>query len=296
MSATSETKSWDAVVTSTLEASAGPMQDNIHKSVPFLSFMKEAGKILLLDGGQRIKADLEYGKNSTVQSQSQYELVDTTPQEGITAAFFDWKELTGTLSISRKERRQNSGKHKMFDLVAAKQMQLENSFAEEVTKQILSAGTGNSSKDLGGLQAAIPDTPTTQTYGGISRADESWWRNQYQGSVGSFAANGLNYIRQIYRLCSRGNKRGAPNLMMTEGSIYDDFEAEHVLHLQFAPTGKMNEAMANLGIENFKYKRATVMEEEQMDSSGRMYFINSDFLKFAVDKESNFKMLPAVTP
>ncbi len=296
MTATSETRAWDSIVTSTLEASAGELQDNIHKSVPFLAFLREAGKVKKLDGGYRIKADLMYGKNTTVKSKSQYELVDTTPQDGITAAFFDWKEVAGTLSISRKERRQNSGKHAMFNLIEAKKQQLEISFKEEVARQImLGDGTGNESKDIDGLAIAIKAVPTTGSYGGIDPSAETWWRNQYTTSV-SWASSGIDTVRTTFRKCAQGSVAGAPKLLLADPVVYDYFEAEHLLLLRFTPTGKMNEKMADLGIDNFQFKGSTVMSDEALDSTGYLYYINTDYLFFAVDQESDFVMLPAVTP
>lgn len=58
MPATSETRSWDAITTSTLESGMGAMRDNIIKGNPMLAYMESKGRILLLDGGLRIKADL----------------------------------------------------------------------------------------------------------------------------------------------------------------------------------------------------------------------------------------------
>jgi hypothetical protein len=278
----------------------GEMKDNIVKSSPFLAYMKEAGKILLLDGGSRIKADLMYAKNTTVKAQTAYEVLDTTPQEGITAAFFDWKEVKGTLSISRKERRQNSGKAAMFNLIEAKRKQLEMSFGEEVNHEIiLGDGADVGDKEIEGLALALKDTPTTGTYGAIDPSAETWWRQQYDNTAFSFAADGLNYLRTLYRKASRSDIVSPVDLILCDGELYDAFEAEHVLHLQFAPSGKANEAMFNLGIANFRYKKATVMEDEQLDAaagSKKIYGINSEFLKLAVDKESNFVILPAVTP
>ena len=298
MTATSETRVWDAVVTSTLEASAGEWQDNIYKSIPLLSYLRQADKIKKIDGGQRIKADLMYGKNSTVQSNSAYGLLDTTPQDGITAAFFDWKIVNGTLAISYLERRQNSAKHQMFDLIKAKEAQLQLAIKEEVTTQLLSDGTGHGGLDIGGLKLAIEVATPSTSFGGITPTGaNSWWANQATGSFGSFETNdGLGQLRSIYRLCSRGSVGGSPDLIVLEGDIYDSFEAEHLLHLQFMTSGKANESMFNLGINNFKYKQAMVMEEEQLDSSGLIYLINTDYLKFAVDKDTDFKMFPAVTP
>ncbi|MEA3493357.1 MAG: phage major capsid protein [Candidatus Margulisiibacteriota bacterium] len=248
----------------------------------------------------QLQANINDGKNTTVKAQDPYELLDTTPQEGMTAAFFDWKEVKGTLAISRKERRQNSGRHAMFNLIEGKSDQLEMSFREEVNRQIiLGDGTDAGDKEIEGIALAIKDTPTTGTYGVIDPASETWWRNQYDNTAYSFAANGLAYLRLLYRKASRSDVISPVDLILCDGELYDTFEAEHVLHLQFSPTGKSNEAMFNLGIENFRYKKATVMEDEQLDAdagSKKIYGVNSEFTKLAVDKESNFVILPAVTP
>lgn len=298
MTATSETRSWDAITTSTLEAKMGIMRDNIIKSSPTLAYMNSVDRILKLDGGLRIKADLMYAKNTTVDvATGPYQLLNTTPQEGMTAAFFEWEEIRGTLSISRKERRQNSGKHAMFNLIEAKSTQLEMSFREKANREII-LGDGTTGH-LDGLAIALKDIPTTGKYGLIDPSTDSWWMQQYENTAFSFASNGLAYIRTLYRKASRSDIVSSIDLILCDGELYDAFEAEHVLHLQFIPTGKANEAMFNLGIANFKYKKATVMEDEQLDASAgskKIYGINTEFMKFAVDKESDFKILPAVTP
>lgn len=297
MPATSETRSWDAITTSTLEAGMGEMRDNIIKGNPMLAYMESKGRILLLDGGLRIKADLFYGKNSTVKAQTQYELLDTLPQEGITAAFFDWKYVNGTLTISRGERRKNSGKNAMFNLIEAKRQQLELSFREEVSRQlILGDGTDVGDKEIEGLALAV-EAANTSAYGGITPTGTSaWWACQAETTAYSFAAAGLDYIRPLFRKASRSDIFSATDLILCDGALYDAFEAEHVLHLQFAASGKQNKAMFDLGIANFTYKGATVMEDPQLDSTGYIYGLNTEFIKFTVDKESNFVILPAVTP
>jgi hypothetical protein len=295
MAATSETRAWDAVVTSSLEASAGEMQDNIAKAVPFLAFLRAADKVKKLDGGLRIKADLMYGLNSTVKGGTAYGLVDTTPQDGITAAFFDWKEVKGSLTISYKERRQNSSKAAMFNLVEAKKTQLEISCAQEVARQIM-LGTGSNGVDLQGLPLAVEATTVSTSYGGIDPSTETWWANQVATAVSSWAVNGLDSVRTMFRKCSQGQVAGKPNLLLIDPTVYDYFEKEHLLYLKLAPTGKMSKQMADLGIENFEYKGGTVMSDEQLDGNTKLYMLNTDYLFLAVDQETDFRTFPAVTP
>ncbi|NIS17887.1 MAG: phage major capsid protein, partial [candidate division Zixibacteria bacterium] len=59
---------------------------------------------------------LMYGDNSTVKTHGGYSTLDTTPQDGMTTAFYEWAEVAGTISISRKEQRQNSGEGKLINL------------------------------------------------------------------------------------------------------------------------------------------------------------------------------------
>lgn len=303
MTATSETKSWDAITTSTNESSMGKMRDNIIKNSPTLAYASSVDRILRVAGGTRIKADLMYGKNTTVQTtKNGYKILDTTPQEGITAAFFEWVETRGSLSISRMERRKNSGRTAMFDLITAKQDQLEMSMREKVNREIiLGDGTteGDGTAHIDGYALALKDTPTTGSYGGIDPSTETWWRQQYDNTAFSFAADGLSYLRTLYRKANRSDILSPVDLIVMDGELYDAFEAEHVLHLQFSPSGKTNEKLFNLGIANFMYKKATVMEDEQLDAaagSKKFYGTNTEFMKIVVDQESDFIMLPAQTP
>lgn len=245
----------------------------------------------------QLQANINDGKNSTVKAQGKYELLDTLPQEGITAAFFDWKIVNGTLVISRYERRQNSGKSAMFNLIEAKRQQLEMSFREEVNNQlVLGDGTDVGDKEIEGLALAV-EAANTSAYGGITPTGTSaWWACQAETTAYSFAAEGLNYIRPLNRKAARSDVYSSTDLILCDGTLYDAFEAEHVLHLQFAASGKQNKAMFDLGIGNFTYKGATVMEDAQLDSTGYIYGLNTEFIKFTVDKESNFVILPAVTP
>ena len=72
--------------------------------------------------------------------------------------FYEWRELGGTISISRKEERQNSGEAAIIGLLKSKIMQAEMSMREEINRQLV-AGTvdtatfvpGNSAKDMNPL-------------------------------------------------------------------------------------------------------------------------------------------------
>ena len=143
-----------------------------------------------------------------------------------------------------------------------------------------------------GVEAA-----NTSAYGGITpTGTSSWWACQAETTSYSFAANGLALLRPLRRKAGRSDIKSVTDFIACDGTLYDAFEAEHVLHLQFAASGKQNQAMFDLGIDNFTWKGAVVTEDPNLDSTGYIYGLNTAFYKFAVDKESNFVVLPAQTP
>jgi hypothetical protein len=65
------------------------LADNIFNSIPFYWWIQNKGAKELVDGGESIVVPLLYAVNSTVAAYSGYELINTTPQEGITSAKYN---------------------------------------------------------------------------------------------------------------------------------------------------------------------------------------------------------------
>ena len=289
MASYSETKTYDRLVSSTFERNEQGVQDAIHKATPFLAWCKENDRLKTVDGGERISVPLMYGLNTTIKSMAKQDNIDTTPQDGVTKAFFNWKYITGSVVIWDADLMMNKGsKTKVFDILDTGREQLVMSVAQEWTRQSFLDGTGNGSLDILGLQAIVATDPTTGTLAGINRANETWWRNQYNASVGSFAANGLTKTRNLYNSCSLGGAKGSPDLGLTTQSIYESFENLYVLALQFR---KEDQKMADLHFDNFKFGGATIMFDEQAPS-GNFYFLNSKYIYPVVHEDGNFQIMP----
>jgi len=77
---------YDALLSTTLSAYQKTLFDNIFKDSAFLSYLRMSDAVMKQDGGERMAMPLMYGTNNTVQTHSGYEVIDTTPQDGITTA------------------------------------------------------------------------------------------------------------------------------------------------------------------------------------------------------------------
>jgi len=275
------------------------------------------------NGGERIRAPLMYGTNSTVKSYSDYDTLDTTPQDGLTTAFFPWSELGGTISISRKEERQNSGEAAIIGLLKSKIMQAEMSMREVLNTQLLrgtvSGATfvpGNSAKDLlplGYFLRKLNQTnPTTGgNVGNIDASTETWWNHKTATADGAadtgnaFTLSVSTYkglvvaLRRLYNHCSRGSG-GSPNLAVADQVTYETYENALDDKVRYT-----NTKLADMGFDNIKLRGATVVWDEVIPdidngtaaiTTGTCFMLNTNFYKLIIDAETDVVTTPFVEP
>lgn len=285
---------YDSLLSTTLNNYRRTLEDNIFNTMPLLFWLKNRKKIL--DGGAKILVALLYGKNETVKSYAGYEALDVAPQEGITSAEFNWKQVAGSISISRIEERKNSGQSRIINLLESKIMQCEISLQDAITTMLFADGTGNDSKDILGLAAIVADAPSTGILGGIDRAGtgNSWWQNySVAGTKTTTAFDTLQAkMRTAYNTVSKGNDH--PDLAIADQASYEGYESTLVAQKRFSDT-----KMADAGFENLKFKGSVVTFDDACPNTtllGRMYFLNSKYLQWTVDAQTDFLTTPFVRP
>jgi len=80
------TINYDALLTTTLFNYRKQLFDNIFKDSAFLAALRRGDGVMMMDGGERIAVPLMFEGNATVKSYSGYDVLDTTPQDGMTTA------------------------------------------------------------------------------------------------------------------------------------------------------------------------------------------------------------------
>jgi hypothetical protein len=282
----------DALLTTTLANYRKTLIDNIFDDYPLLSYMNgrlgravRGGSIKeLKDGGESLIEHIMYEQNSTVDSYAGYELLDTTPQEGFTQARYTWKQYSTSISISGLEERSNRGEAAMINLLQAKTQQAEMSLRDRMSRDAFSDGTGNSSKNLGGLEIIID---STGTLGGINQSTYSWWAST-ETSGGSFAARGVNDMRTTFNTVTFGNDK--PDMIITTQTVHEFYEKSLQPQERFVDT-----KTADAGFMNLAFKGVPVIFDRDC-TSGVMYFLNSRWLKFAVHRDADFVTSAFVRP
>lgn len=275
---------FDAILSTTLNAYRPKLEENIFRANPLWAWLMGKGRKKMQTGGVKIVVPLLYAKNTTAGSYSGYDILDTTPQEGITAAEYNWKQYSSSITISRKEERQNAESDtRVLNLLQSKIMQSEESLRELLDEHAFLSDAA-ATKNLTGLALAVD---STGTYGNINRATDSWWAAKETAS-GSFAAQGLDDMRTMYNDCSKGNIH--PDFILTGQTEFEYYESTLQPQQRFTDT-----KMLDAGFQNLKFKAATMMFDLYCQS-GVMYFLNSEFLEMYVESGTDLITTPFVKP
>jgi len=318
------TINYDALLSTTLMNYRKTLYDNIFKDSAFLAALRMNGAVTNQDGGERIAMPLMYGTNTTVKSYEGYETLDTTPQDGMTTAFFEWKEIAGTISISRKEERQNSGEGRIIGLLESKTKQAEMSMRETLNQQLLQGTVdtatfvpGNSGKDLNPLGYFCPKANATDPVAGgdignISSASESWWRaktavidsastdtgNAFALAVTTYA--GLKVaVRRMRNHTMRGSG-GAANLLVGDQNSFEQYENALDVNVRFTST-----KLGDLGFDSVKVSGSEFIWDEVVPdidngtvalTTGSIFYVNTNFYNLVIDAETDLVTTPFIEP
>ena len=318
MGATSDTRSFTSIVASVLDKIRPKLEDNITKNCKLLYFYRKSGNWKGTNsGGDKYRVSLMY-ELGAADSYSSFGQIDVTPNDGITSAFFDWRQIAAAVSISGLEEFKNRGTERVFDLLKERTTQTVLGLEDLFDKGLLQGhasidGTSTTTARTSQINGSYFCDPLpllvsyggTGTVGGIAAGTETWWKNQTADDSSSTFAGFLKALRNMYNLCSKGGGGGAgsPNLHMADQATYELYEsALAALHQN---TSYVN---TDIPFQNVQFKGEPVIWDEYVidaknadttptgSDAGTWYMLNTNFLGVTYDNQHNFAAGDFVNP
>jgi hypothetical protein len=213
------------IIATTIQQRSGVLADNATNNNALLRKLKAKGNVRPFGGGNVILEEIMYDDASSINanSYSGYEVINIATNSPISAAQFSITQYAAAVTISGLETLQNSGKEAIIDLLEGRIKIAEAQLMNRIDYDLYQDGTGNSSKNLTGLAAAVPDDPTTGTYGGIARGTWNFWRSQYfrgvtDGGSAVSSANIQSFMTTLGLRCVRGSDM--PDLWIADNTYY----------------------------------------------------------------------------
>jgi hypothetical protein len=322
MAATAETINYDAVFTSTLMNYNETLVDNISKTnVLLYRLMKEGEDGYVPAGGgglgARKQVNLMYGLGSA-EPYADYDTIDTAPTDGITAGFWDWRQLATTIQISRIEERKNAGKFAIFKLLKAKTKQATITIQEKFARAMMQGNGVNSAvagqietnytnpstgrKFIDPLPLLVKKDPTTSTtIGDINQSTETWWRNIAITDGSSNFAGFLFNLDDLYTQLTEG-PGGPPTLVITDRRTYLYYMAACRSQFRQLDYKKANFPFDAAAFHGHPLTWDVFMPNvstglvAQVTTQGTLYMLSPQFIEIEYDPETNFMNTDFVTP
>jgi len=285
------------IIATNIQSRTGELADNVTSNNALLRRLKDRGNVKTFSGGNVILQEIMYSDSATnnTNSYSGYEVLNVSQNSPISAAQFSITQYAAAVSISGLEMIQNSGKEAIIDLLDGRMNVAEAQLANRIGGDIYLDGTGNSGKNLTGLGAAVPDAPSTGTYGGINRATYSFWRSvKYSGTTdggsATSASNIQGYMDALAVQLIRGTDK--PDLIVADNIFYRMY-LQSLQSIQRISDG--GSSTAGSGFASLKYYGAGMASDVVLDggigsaaTASHMWMLNTKYIMFRPNANRNF--------
>lgn len=282
------------LVTTTHRKHRKGFKDNITNRNALLKFMYKKGNYRTEDGGLTIVEPLDYASNGTYQRYSDWDQLNISQSEVVSAAEFQWKQIAIHVVASGRELRINSGDTQIEKLVAARMKNAMRTFDNNFSSDLYSAGS--LSNQIGGLQALVADV-NTGTVGGIDANTWAFWQNTvFDLSVNSVTI-GANTIENsvmlpLWMSIDRGTS-DQPDLIVADSTYYQYYESSQTSLKRYA--GSTSESG---GFLSLKYKNADVIYDTTATGipASHMYMLNTNYLKLCTHRDADLDVMDRKEP
>jgi len=265
---------FDVLVTTTLDKVRPVLRDQISNENAVTAYLNMKSRVTL-DGGTVIRRPLLTAFNDTVSSYSGYDLIDTTPQEGLGWAEYNWKQHAGSVVISGEEVKKNRGAAQLINLLQAKVDQLKLSIADDMNAMLWASSVGNGGKDFNSVPVLVKSSGTVA---GIDPSTYTWWVSPTSTAVDLTTFDGITTLNNLFNTVRLS--RSKVDVEFTTQAVFEAYEALAVPNVRF-----QNLKAADLGFETIAHKTAEIIMDLDCPSAS-LYMLNSDRVEFVQHADS----------
>lgn len=272
------------IVATTMEKRSKKVRDQVRKNNALLTWIKESGNERPFSGGTLIYEELAFAENGNAGWYSGYDMLPVAAQDMLSAAQYDIKQAAAPCVMSGLDDLRNSGPEQMIDLMEARLKVTESTMLNLIAAAVYSDGTGAGGKQLVGLDAMVPVTPTSGTYGGIDRGTWTFWRSKSTTAGSALtSATVQGAMNTMWASLVRGSDR--PNLILMDDQFWGIYMASLQPQQRFT-----NPAKANLGFPSIAFMDADVVLDGGIGgfaTAKTCYFLNTKYVHFRPHSRRN---------
>jgi hypothetical protein len=287
------------LVTTTFRNHGKKFADNVSRNNVFYREIAEKKNVVEESGGLTLVEPLDYAANQTYQRYSNYDVLNVSASDVLTAAEFQWRQIAINVVAAGLEMRINSGDSRIIALVKSRIKNAMRTFKNNFSYDLYSDGTATN--QINGLQALVSDAGTG-TVGGIDSSSWPFWRSLVQSAAAPIQGGGAivvsattfeSLMAPLYYSLTRGDDQ--PDLIIASNDYFLFFEASQTSLKRYSSSEGPTSGTA--GFVSLMYKKARVLFDGGSGiPTSRMYFLNTDYFKLRVHEDANLTVLDEAKP
>jgi hypothetical protein len=281
----------EAVVT-TLFDQSDEIADLVANHNPLLMVLNDKGLIRRIGGGYEIRKPVMYNQTAIGGFYSGYEAFDLDASVDATAFQFAIKQVYEPVAISGREKRANREDEQLLDVVEMKIKAAIARLKNTVSTSLRGDGTAFGGREFDGLKKAVSTSPTSGTYGGITRSSNSFAQNVAVTVSGGFTA--ANIQGELTDGISRVTRDSdSPDIGLMDRTTWKLLHQSLTAIQRITSEPKKGKAgFRALNYDNVDfYFDGGAINQSTVLGAGTCRLLNSDFWSFELVRGADFKPL-----
>lgn len=261
------------------------IKDQVFNENTALGWFYKTGKESI-KGGSSISHGLMYGGNSGAGSYSRYETIAVAPVDGLTRDQWVWKQYQVPVTIDGFTERTAGGSS---EWVLADALQTKKTQSTGAIRNLLEGDIFKGSPGTNDLRSLPNIVLNSGTEGQVNGTTSSWWQS-IVNTAGSWAAGvGRTQLVSTINTAAKRPPVGNPDLLLSDQTSIEAYESTTVPQYTFQNNSP------DMGMKKLTFKEIPWLWSVQA-TSGVIYVLHSEAVKFYVDKNTDFLTTPFVTP
>ena len=306
MAGVAKVSSIDNLTASTVEdyVKSGAPFDNTFQANPTVAYLYNNGRVREMMGTE-IRVPIQHTQMANGGAYAVGATLDTSYQEVFSDAKFDWRHYAWPITIHPEFSAMNTGDARVFDLSKALVEAAFNQSQEDLNEDLWRFATTVTAQDgttIDPIPLMIDEDPTVAgaTYGGLNRATDTFWRNQF---VDSSATTWNGVEKEVSNIINRAanGTGGSPDFAVCDQNTWELLEAAYRNRYRIT-----DDKISNLPFQQIALKPGLplfyderVPDAKNQDTvttdKGTLYVMNSKFMTMAVLPSRKFARTPFIS-
>lgn len=250
----------------------------------------------VIDGGLEFWNGIMKAENTNFKWQSHIADMTAQLQDPTARLRWDIMTFTGSIVINQKHKAMNKGKAMIKEFARTLREQAESTIPNQFNSAFWAATPA--ATEPSSLPSLITATPTAGSIGGLTRSGNTYLQNGAYttavADIGSEAGIAALTAQKLKYTVGSGGKDSA-DIAIMDDSNFAGLSGYLATQNRFRP----DDAMAKLDFDTIKlgnmvisYENTNVLGGANTITTGYVYLINSNYIKFKVLKDGNFTWNP----